>query len=641
MKAWSILLFIVITIFYSLVGVSAQSSALDNVDSYLKRYVKKTPVPGFSIVIVEGEKVIFSKGYGVERQGGTSPMTSQSKLAIDALGRGFTSMAVLQLVEQGLLDLDEPIVTYIPWFKTANKDFSDLITLRMCLSNTSGIPPQYESMPSINNEDALEEFIRSFDQHIIKRRPGMSHEFCDEGYSIAGYIISQVSGMPYHKYIEKNILAPLEMTHSNASLTETQNALLGHEMDLDRCIPATATESDPNYSAAGSQFYSTTSDLSHYMIALLNNGKYKDVQILKPQSIKELFRSNTSFEGLGTMLGGNGIDIQYALGWMGMTIEDREILIHTGGNGRSGSIMGINKSKNQAFAMLFNADVNLMDRFEYPGMENTVNNVIHLLNREDTTDFGVVRSNLVTEESYDLPRDKWTKYIGTYESFGKQNPLFRDRVLRVENINNQYLQLTVFQQSTFKGRYRLDFVNESRATLRNISQPREIQFSIYPDGFIGGLFMFGSEFKKRRSKDVDQYVLVGSPLSLGKYELPKDITTIIDGNQLKGKSPSGQEITIDLHQLGKMNFADLVSLHIDKTHIRSKGILNKTRIKKGIWTEQTFFTDATSGIVQHIVALYQDPSTEKEMHLIISQPWGKFNADTAALIQGLQRSISF
>ncbi len=641
MKAWSILLFIVITIFYSLVGVSAQSSALDNVDSYLKRYVKKTPVPGFSIVIVEGEKVIFSKGYGVERQGGTSPMTSQSKLAIDALGRGFTSMAVLQLVEQGLLDLDEPIVTYIPWFKTANKDFSDLITLRMCLSNTSGIPPQYESMPSINNEDALEEFIRSFDQHIIKRRPGMSHEFCDEGYSIAGYIISQVSGMPYHKYIEKNILAPLEMTHSNASLTETQNALLGHEMDLDRCIPATATESDPNYSAAGSQFYSTTSDLSHYMIALLNNGKYKDVQILKPQSIKELFRSNTSFEGLGTMLGGNGIDIQYALGWMGMTIEDREILIHTGGNGRSGSIMGINKSKNQAFAMLFNADVNLMDRFEYPGMENTVNNVIHLLNREDTTDFGVVRSNLVTEESYDLPRDKWTKYIGTYESFGKQNPLFRDRVLRVENINNQYLQLTVFQQSTFKGRYRLDFVNESRATLRNISQPREIQFSIYPDGFIGGLFMFGSEFKKRRSKDVDQYVLIGSPLSLGKYELPKDITTIIDGNQLKGKSPSGQEITIDLHQLGKMNFADLVSLHIDKTHIRSKGILNKTRIKKGIWTEQTFFTDATSGIVQHIVALYQDPSTEKEMHLIISQPWGKFNADTAALIQGLQRSISF
>lgn len=641
MKAWSILLFIVITIFYSLVGVSAQSSALDNVDSYLKRYVKKTPVPGFSIVIVEGEKVIFSKGYGVERQGGTSPMTSQSKLAIDALGRGFTSMAVLQLVEQGLLDLDEPIVTYIPWFKTANKDFSDLITLRMCLSNTSGIPPQYESMPSINNEDALEEFIRSFDQHIIKRRPGMSHEFCDEGYSIAGYIISQVSGMPYHKYIEKNILAPLEMTHSNASLTETQNALLGHEMDLDRCIPATATESDPNYSAAGSQFYSTTSDLSHYMIALLNNGKYKDVQILKPQSIMELFRSNTSFEGLGTMLGGNGIDIQYALGWMGMTIEDREILIHTGGNGRSGSIMGINKSKNQAFAMLFNADVNLMDRFEYPGMENTVNNVIHLLNREDTTDFGVVRSNLVTEESYDLPRDKWTKYIGTYESFGKQNPLFRDRVLRVENINNQYLQLTVFQQSTFKGRYRLDFVNESRATLRNISQPREIQFSIYPDGFIGGLFMFGSEFKKRRSKDVDQYVLVGSPLSLGKYELPKDITTIIDGNQLKGKSPSGQEITIDLHQLGKMNFADLVSLHIDKTHIRSKGILNKTRIKKGIWTEQTFFTNATSGIVQHIVALYQDPSTEKEMHLIISQPWGKFNADTAALIQGLQRSISF
>ena len=627
----------IFTTFCVLAGFS-QSSSIRNVDNYLNSYLNRTPVPGFSIVIVENDQVLFEKAYGVEQIGKPTPMTPNSILPIGALGRGFTAMAILQLVEEQKLDLDVPIINYIPWFQTVNKDFSDLITLRMCLSNSSGIPPQYESMPTIDNSADLEGLIRSLSQHIIRRRPGTSHEFCDEGYAIAAYLIERITGMEYADYIQNRIFDPLSMTNSSADHKDLDDIIYGHEMDLEQCIPAQLSIPDPNFAAAGSQYYSTTRDLSHYMIALLNGGYYGNKQVISSESLGELFKPNTSFEGLGTMLGGNGIDIQYALGWMGMSIEERDIMIHTGGNGQAGSILGINKEKNQAFAILFNADVNQFDRFEYPGMEHTVNNVIHILNTEDTTDFGLVRSNLVTEEDYDLPLDLWEKYVGKYESYGDQNPFFKNRIIEIKNINSQRLELTVTRQNEFKGRYRLDFTNETQATLRNISQPRNIQFTKYPDGYIGGLFMFGSQFKKLRPQELERFQFINIPGNNGGFKLPKSITTSWERNVLTGKTLNGANIKISISPLGNNSFNKILkSIKSEKTI--SEGVINKINIKNGIWTEQTIFGEEGTHIVQYIIALYQDPASSNELTLIVRQPYGSFNDETLKLIQALQKSI--
>jgi CubicO group peptidase (beta-lactamase class C family) len=195
------ILLVVISLLSLVLQITGQDNTIRDVDQYLQEYKKNVPVPGFSVVIVEGNKVKFIKGYGVEQEGSSKAMTPYSTIAINALGRGFTSLAIMQLVEQGLLDLDKPVITYLPWFTTANKEFSDLITLRMCLSNTTGIPPQYESLPDLQSDNAAESFVRSFESHFIKRKPGMTHEFCDEGYVIAGLVLSKVTGMSYGDYI--------------------------------------------------------------------------------------------------------------------------------------------------------------------------------------------------------------------------------------------------------------------------------------------------------------------------------------------------------------------------------------------------------------------------------------------------------
>ena len=621
---------------------SAQSQELKNVDSYLKDYLSKIPVPGFSIVIVEEKEVKFSKAYGVERAGSPKPMSVNSPMSIGALGRGFTAMAIMQMVEQGKLDLDVPVIQYIPWFRTANKEFSDQITLRMCLSNTTGIPPQFESLPELDDDSSVDAFIKTFESHFIKRRPGMSHEFCDEGYSLAGLVLSKVSGMSYADYIEKHILKPLEMGQSTTDPSKASglNIVYGHEMGLKECVPAIKGTTDANFAAAGSQFYASVSDLGHYMIALLNDGKFKNQQLLSAQSVQELFKGNTTFEGLGTMLGGNGIDIEYALGWMGMQIEERNILIHTGGNGKVASIIGINRDKNQAFAMLFNADVNNLDRFEYPGMENTVNNVIHLLNGEATTDFGELRVNLTNDEDFELASDQWSKYVGSYESFGQSNPFFKDMIVEVRPGKADRMELSVRQEKEFKGLYELDFTNNSSATLRNISQPRKIQFSIYPDGSIGGLYMFGTEFKKLNTFNESRYTAVQSPDGSISFQVPQSLQYSWNQNKLSGTIDKDYHIDIMVSEIKSQSFDSFISKILNGHTIKTKGILNKLSIKKGIWTEQTIVADSNGTMNQYLFAFYQDPISQKQMELVLTNRWGTFSNDLHELIIKIQKTVS-
>lgn len=638
------LILILIHLFF-INGVLAQTGTLKDVDNYLDRYLDRTPVPGFAIVIVQGQDIIFSKGYGVEKAGHRKLMTAQSTLAIGSLGRGFTAMAIMQLVEKGLLDLDEPIVTYLPWFQTANKNFSDQITLRMCLSNTTGIPPQFESLPNLDNDSSSEAFLRSLNSVFIKRKPGMAHEFCDEGYVIAGQVIQAVTDMNYAEYINTYVLNPLEMTQSTSDQksAEGMNIVHGHEMGLDRCEPAVESETDANFVAAGSEFYASAADLGNYMIALLNGGAYEGQQLLTSKSVDEIFKPNTSFQGLGTMLGGNGIDIQYALGWMDMTIEERNILIHTGNNGNVASIMGINKDRDQAFVILFNADVNRLDRFEYPGMEHAVNNVIHILNAEDTTDFGLLRQGLPVEDDYKLPTDKWGKYIGKYESFGRPNPFFKDMTIEVFVGATGELELISRREKEFKGQYRLQFTNESRAILRNISLARQVQFSINPDGAVSGLFMFGSEFKKENESLANQFTTITDPAQHVSFLLPTSASVQWQGDALTAAFSDVPQLALHLISttLKARTFDDYINDKLKGKTVSHRGILNKDVLKKGLWTEQTVMTQDTGSAMQYHFAFYQDPVSDKQMQLMLSSPWGTPTTTVQKIMAAIHRSVSF
>ena len=187
------------------------------------------------------------------------------------------SVVVVQGEEQKI-DLDQPVVTYLPWFRTANKSLSDKITVRMLINNTSGL-----RSPQVRNREvsdkAIENLVRSFESVYLNNEPGTSYEYSNEGFALAGLLIQEVSGMPYDQYLEEFIFNPLEMNRiiNDPDEFSKLDVLYGHYHGISGAIPVHSEDNLlKEFAPAGSMMRSSAKDLGNYLLALLNDGKFRE-----------------------------------------------------------------------------------------------------------------------------------------------------------------------------------------------------------------------------------------------------------------------------------------------------------------------------------------------------------------------------
>src|SRR5215207_3715206 len=135
------------------------SPDLDAVDQYIERQMAANRVQGLALAITRGDEVIYLKGYGTAENG--EPVTPRTQLYTASLSKGFTALAVMQLVEEGKVKLDEPVRTYLPGFATADQRLSDTITVRQLLNQTSGLADSGFPAYTLPQPDSLEERVES------------------------------------------------------------------------------------------------------------------------------------------------------------------------------------------------------------------------------------------------------------------------------------------------------------------------------------------------------------------------------------------------------------------------------------------------------------------------------------------------
>ena len=109
------------------------------VDAYIEEQMQRLHIPGASLAIIEGDKVMHQRGFGKARPDGETP-TPQTPFFIGSLTKSITALAVMQLVEAGKVELDAPVQRYLPWFRVANPEASAQMTVRHLLNQTSGMP---------------------------------------------------------------------------------------------------------------------------------------------------------------------------------------------------------------------------------------------------------------------------------------------------------------------------------------------------------------------------------------------------------------------------------------------------------------------------------------------------------------------
>lgn len=262
------------------------------VEQFMEREMKDEHVPGAVVSIVQDGKPVLMKGYGyadLERQAPADPYKTVFRTG--SLAKLFTSTAVMQQVEAGRLDLHADIKRYLPDLKLKYIDDKP-ITLHHLLTHTAGF---YESFYVLGRDKSkqlpLAEAIKRGLPGLV-REPGKQVAYSNHGFALAGYIVEQVTGRPYEQVVEDDIFKPLRMTKSGFRFRED-------DPDLARSYAYSKEKYHPLPYAyihllPSGALNATADDMSRFMIAHLQRGRFENVRLMSDQSADRMHATQFS-----------------------------------------------------------------------------------------------------------------------------------------------------------------------------------------------------------------------------------------------------------------------------------------------------------------------------------------------------------
>ncbi len=252
-------------------------------DGFIPIELERDDIAGAVVLVVKDGQVLFAKGYGFSDVKKRNPVTVGATLfRPGSISKTFTWTAVMQLVEQGKIDLNRDVNDYLDFKIPAT--FGKPVTMKDLMTHTPGFEETLQDLFVAKAADmrSLEEYVHQHEPAEIFP-PGTTPAYSNYGATLAGYIVQRVSGMPFDDYIEKNILQPLGMKHSTfrQPLPEDLKPMMSQGYNL-ASQPAKDFEFVQAWPAGS--LSTTADDMSRYIIAHLQNGQYNGVQILKPET---------------------------------------------------------------------------------------------------------------------------------------------------------------------------------------------------------------------------------------------------------------------------------------------------------------------------------------------------------------------
>jgi len=266
--------------FPALAANAVDESRANEVDK-LFQPVSGDKTPGAAVLVVRDGEVVLRKGYGMADVAGSLPNTPNTRFLLASVTKTFTAMAIMQLHDRGLLNIDDPVSKYLPDFPPGDK-----VKIRNLLSHTGGLPD-----------------FMSYEQAMTKPlefEPGTRVSYSNIGYQMLGRIIEKVAGQSYEKYLQENIFRPVGMSSSGVDQDATlKERACGYLNSADGFTSVGRSAAIDAY-AAGSLF-STVEDMFLWSQAL-ESGK-----LVKPETLQLVFTPSRLSDGREALFG---------LGWM-------------------------------------------------------------------------------------------------------------------------------------------------------------------------------------------------------------------------------------------------------------------------------------------------------------------------------------
>lgn len=256
-----------------------------------------------TVAIMDNGKIVYEEGFAMANREEALKVNTSTQFNIGSVSKVFTAAAVMQLVEAGKVDLDKPVVDYVPEFTMQDSRYKN-ITVRMLLNHSSGLPgtDYTNGFASAADPGFLEGFMKYLANSNLKYDPGVVSVYCNDGFTLAEVLIEKVSGQSYAEYVSKNIFTKANMKNSSCYFKPgNPNIALKYSNDNGSALPAEYV----NLMGTGG-ISSTAVDLCEFGNALLTN------KIMTSESFAEYTSPQYATE---TVPAGMTPITSYGLGW--------------------------------------------------------------------------------------------------------------------------------------------------------------------------------------------------------------------------------------------------------------------------------------------------------------------------------------
>lgn len=319
-----------------------------SVDSILTQY----HVPGIAMGIVQKGKVIYKKGYGFSNLKTNQPVTTKTIFHTASLTKTFVATAVMQLAEQGKVDLDSSVIKYVPFFKLKDKRYAD-ITVREMLTHSSGLPDveDYEWDKPQFDDKALERYVKSINVDTLLFAPGSQFSYSNMAYEVLGDLVAKTSHMNFESYVQRYILNPLTMKNSTLFFPDVDTADLASPYILNDSGEVILSTIQPynRIHAPSSTLYSNVDDMAMWLIANLNRGSLNGKYILNETSYNVLWKPYVS---MGTLPSYG--DAFVGLSWFQVKPGLHKYVLHSGYDKGYQAFMALAPDNNAGVVLLAN-----------------------------------------------------------------------------------------------------------------------------------------------------------------------------------------------------------------------------------------------------------------------------------------------
>jgi len=327
----------------SLLACSEQSPADKQDGISLEKKIRQTAeqsldafnIPGLAVVAVKDGEVVLAEGFGVRDVESQQPVTATTLFGIASHTKAFTAAAMATLVEQGKVDWNDKVIEHLPSFKLADPYITRELTIRDLLSHRSGLGlGAGDLMIWPNTDKTTNEVIAGLANVPIEHGFRERFDYNNLMFVTAGEVISEVSGVPYHQYVEQTLFEPMQMDESTIGFSRIDasydNVAVG-TIEMDGELHRFPLDFLEDFSAAGATAASVD-DMSRWLLTLLNEGETPtDKRLFKEESLHDMWQLTTPLPVSADAAEQGTYFRGYGLGWFVKDYYGVKHVSHSGG----------------------------------------------------------------------------------------------------------------------------------------------------------------------------------------------------------------------------------------------------------------------------------------------------------------------